>query len=85
MGACFATHQRIAALEEIFTAQNMQIQELEGSVVRLEEVNEILLRDLAIANKNCHKAIGENVRLKWQNSRLERHCHTLKKRCERHI
>jgi len=85
MGACFATHQRIAALEEIFTAQNMQIQELEGSVVRLEEVNEILLRDLAIANKNFHKATGENVRLKWQISRLERHCHTLKKRCERHL
>ena len=85
MGACFATHQRIAALEEIFTAQNMQIQELEGSVVRLEEVNEILLRDLAIANKNFHKTTGENVRLKWLNSRLECHCHTLKKRCERHI
>ena len=63
----------------------MQVQELEGSVVYLEEVNKFMLRDLAIANKNFCKATGENVRLKWRNSRLERHCHTLKKRCEQHI
>ena len=42
MGACFATHRRIAAQEEMIKAQSMQKQELKGSVVCLEEVNESL-------------------------------------------
>ena len=85
MEACFATYRRIATQEEIITAQNLENQELKGCVVFLEEVNEFLLRDLAIAKKNFHKATGENVGLKWLISRLECHCHILKKRCERRL
>ena len=82
MGACFATRRRIAAQEEFITAQDMQIQELEGRLVHLEEVNQFLLRDLTIANKNFRKATVENVQLKWLNSRIELYCNTLEKRCD---
>ncbi len=72
MGACFATHRHIAAQEEFIKAQDLKIQELEGILVHLEEVNKFLLRDLAIANRNIRKTTGENVRLKFLNSRINK-------------
>ena len=53
----------------------MQIQELEGKVVHLKEVNQVLLRYLATVKKNFCKATGENARLKWLNSRIKHFAH----------
>ena len=79
MGACFATQ------EEFITAQDMQIQELKGRLIHLEEFNQFPLRDLAIADKIFSKATGENVCQKWLNSKIEHYCDILEKRCDRWV
>ena len=85
MGACFATRRCVAAQEKFITAQDMQIQELEGRFVHLEKVNQFLSRDLTIANKNICKATRKNFHLKWQNPMIKRYCKTLEKRCDRWV